>query len=191
MGERKLATYDDVVAAPSHVVAELIEGTLHTHPRPRLKHAAVTFALGEELGPPFRRGRGGPGGWIIVYEPELQFGGQILVPDLGGWRRERMDQYPAAAYVELAPDWVCEVLSPSTALKDRTLKLPIYANEGVRHVWLVNPTERSIEVFRLDGEGYRLATVVGGETNARVEPFDAVELELGALWLRGTTDPTP
>ncbi len=185
------ATYQDVLDAPEHLVAEVINGTLYTQPRPAGPHAHAASVLGMDIGSPFHRGRGGPGGWVIVHEPELHFGEQILVPDLGGWRRERMDQYPAAAYVELAPDWVCEVLSPSTALKDRTLKLPIYATEGVRHVWLVNPIERSIEVFRLDGEGYRLATVVGGETNARIEPFDAVELELSALWLQGATAPTP
>ena len=185
------ATYQDVLDAPEHLVAEVINGTLYTQPRPAGPHAHAASVLGMDIGSAFHRGRGGPGGWSIVDEPELHLGDQILVPDLGGWRRERMEQYPTAAYVELAPDWVCEVLSPSTALKDRTLKLPIYAHEGVRHVWLVNPIERSIEVFRLDGEGYRLATVVGGETNARIEPFDAVELELSALWLEAATAPTP
>jgi Uma2 family endonuclease len=95
-----------------------------------------------------------------------------------------MEQHPAAECVELAPDWACEVLSPSTALKDRMLKLPIYTHQGIRHVWLVNPLERSIEVFGLDGEGYRLSTVVGGETNDPIEPIDAVELEFSALWLQ-------
>lgn len=184
------ATDQDVLDAPEHHVAEVINGTLYTQPRPVGPHAYAASVLGMDIGGPFHRGRGGPGGWLIIHAPELHFGEQILVPDLAGWRRERMEQYPAAAYVELAPDWACEVLSPSTALKDRTLKLPIYAHEGVRHVWLVNPLERSIEVFRLDGEGYRLATVVGGQTNARIEPFDAVELELSALWLQDATDPT-
>ncbi len=185
------ATYQDVLDAPEHRVAEVINGTLYTQPRPAGPHAHAASVLGMDIGSPFHRGRGGPGGWIIVDEPELHFGEQILVPDLAGWRRERMEQYPEAAHVELAPDWVCEVLSPSTALKDRTLKLPIYADEGVHHVWLVNPIERSVEVFRLDGEGYRLATVAGGDTNARIEPFNAVELELSALWLPDSSDRSP
>ncbi|HJK96802.1 MAG TPA: Uma2 family endonuclease [Polyangiaceae bacterium LLY-WYZ-14_1] len=97
---------------------------------------------------------------------------------------------PDAAWVELAPGWGCEVLSRSTALRDRTLKLPIFAREGVRHVWLVSPEERTVEVLRLDGEGYRLVTVAGADQRARLEPFDAVEVELRALWIGAAAEPT-
>jgi len=182
MGERKLATYDDVVAAPSHVVAELIEGTLHTHPRPRLKHAAVTSALGEELGPPFRRGRGGPGGWIILFEPELHLGGDVLVPDLAGWRRSRMPELPDEPYATLAPDWVCEVLSKSTEAHDRSRKLPRYSREGVAHVWLVDPDVKTLEVFRLEGSNYLLVATHTADARVRAEPFEAIELALELLW---------
>lgn len=179
------ATYEDVLRAPEGHVAELLGGTLHTQPRPAGPHAHAASVLGMDVGSAFHRGRGGPGGWIVVDEAELHLGEDVLVPDLAGWRRERMPSMPDAAWIELAPDWACEVLSRSTALRDRTLKLPIFAREGVRHVWLVSPEERSVEVLRLDGEGYRLVTVAGADQRARLEPFHAVELELGALWIDG------
>jgi Uma2 family endonuclease len=140
--------------------------------------------LGVELGGPFDRGKGGPGGWVILDEPELHLrGGHVLVPDLAGWRRERMPRVPLeAAAFELAPDWVCEVLSPSTEAGDRADKMPIYAAERVAHAWLVDPVVRTLEVHRLDGETYRVVGVRRDAARARAEPFDAIELELGALW---------
>lgn len=182
MGERRIATYDDVLAAPDHVVAELVGGVLHTSPRPRLVHAGVASVLGEELGPPFRRGRGGPGGWLILDEPELHLGADILVPDLAGWRRERMPELPDQAFVSLAPDWACEVLSPSTAVFDRRDKLPVYAREAVTHVWLIDPAARLLEVLRLDGATYRIVAAFAGDESVRAEPFDAIEPALAALW---------
>jgi len=185
---RRNATYQDVLDAPEHLVAEVLAGDLYTHPRPAGPHAEATSVLGMDLGSAFHRGRGGPGGWIILYEPELHLGRDILVPDLAGWRRERLPAVTKAAYIELAPDWACEVLSPSTALVDRRIKLPIYAREQVAHVWLVDPTARSVEVFRLDGESYRLVVTRGEDEVVRLEPFDAIELELGALWPRPTSN---
>ena len=176
------ATYEDLCHAPPHQVAELISGVLYTHPRPAGPHAETASVLGMDLGAPFHRGRGGPGGWVILDEPELHLGGDVLVPDLAGWRRERMSQVPRGVAFTVAPDFACEVLSPSTALIDRRHKLPIYAREGVRHVWLVDPLLRSLEVFRLDGEGYRLLATYGESECTRIEPFDAIELELAALW---------
>lgn len=183
---RRNATYQDVLDAPEHLVAEVLAGDLYTHPRPAGPHTEAASVLGMDLGSAFHRGRGGPGGWIILYEPELHLGQDILVPDLGGWRRQRLPAVTNAAYIELAPDWACEVLSPSTALVDRRLKLPLYAREKVAHVWLVDPTARSVEVFRLDGETYRLVVTRGEDEVVRLEPFDAIELELGALWPRAT-----
>jgi Uma2 family endonuclease len=181
---RKLATYDDVLAAPANLVAELIHGVLHTHPRPRSSHARATSVLGSELGSPFDRGRGGPGGWLILDEPELHLGEDVLVPDLAGWRRERMPEMPDTAAFELAPDWICEALSPSTEAIDRTEKLPIYARAGVRHVWLVNPTIRTLEVLRAEAGAWLLVGTFHDDARVRAEPFDAIELELGALWSR-------
>ena len=178
------ATYEDLLQVPAHLVAEIIDGTLHTHPRPAAIHAVAASVLGGELSGPFHRGRGGPGGWVILDEPELHLSGDVVVPDLAGWRRERMPEVPDAAAFELAPNWVCEVLSPSTEAIDRAQKLRLYAREGVAHVWLVNPRGRTLEVLTLDGESYRIANVFSGDTPVRAEPFDAIELELGALWAR-------
>jgi Uma2 family endonuclease len=138
-----------------------------------------------DIGGPFHRGRGGPGGWWILDEPELHLGENVLVPDLAGWRRERMPEQPKTPYYELAPDWVCEVLSPSTGRVDRVLKVPLYARARVSHAWLVNPAEQTLEVLRLDGESYRLVATHGGDERVRAEPFAAVELELAALWTLG------
>lgn len=141
-------------------------------------------ALGGELDGPFDRGRGGPGGWLILDEPELHFGDDVLVPDIAGWRRDRMPEMPHASFFTLAPDWVCEALSPSTTKLDRIEKPPVYAHERVGHVWLVDPIVKTLEIYRLDGETYRLAQTHAEDAKVRAEPFDAIEIELGALWER-------
>jgi Uma2 family endonuclease len=177
------ATYADVLAAPAHLVAELIFGQLVTHPRPAVRHANVASNLGGELYGPFRKGTGGPGGWIILDEPEVHLHGDVLVPDLAGWRRERVPELPDGAAVEIVPDWVCEVLSPATAAVDRTDKMAIYAREQVRHVWLVDPVLCTLEVFRLlSSKTYEELAAWRGDATVRAEPFDAIELELSSLW---------
>jgi len=183
---RRRATYQDVLDAPPHQVAEVIEGVLYTNPRPSTPHANASSILGAELVPPFRRGKGGPGGWIILDEPELHLGAEpdILVPDLAGWRRETLPELPDAAYLTIAPDWLAEVLSPSTHRLDRAQKLPIYGREKVRHVWLIDPGAQLLEVLRLDGETYRIVASHAGDEKVRAEPFDAIELEVAALWAR-------
>lgn len=179
------ATYQDVLDAPENLVAELLGGVLYTHPRPAFPHATAASVLGMDLGSPFQRGRGGPGGWWIFDEPELHFGEDVVVPDLAGWRRERMPEAPRGAYQELAPDWVCEVLSPSTLRVDRVLKLPIYARAGVPFVWLVEPLAQTLEVFRASDAHYLLLCTYGGADLVRAEPFEAVELDLAAVWGQG------
>lgn len=181
---RRRATYEDLAAVPDTMVAEIILGVLHANPRPAMPHARAASRLGGALDGPFDRGKGGPGGWVILDEPEVHLrGGDVFVPDLAGWRRERMPRVPMeASAVELAPDWVCEVLSPSTVATDRTEKLPVYAAERVSHVWLVDPLARTLEVLRLDGATYRVVGAWQGDARVHAEPFDAVELELGALW---------
>ena len=181
---KRPATYADLEALPAHQVGEIIGGVLYASPRPALKHARAASTLGTDLGGPFDRGRGGPGGWLILDEPELHFADDVLVPDLAGWTRERMPEMPDAPFMTLAPDWLSEVLSPSTAGFDRAEKLPIYARERVTHVWLVDPLLQTVEVLRLDGASYRLVTTWRGDMSVRAEPFDAIELELGALWAR-------
>lgn len=181
---KKPATYADLVALPANMVGEIVDGELHASPRPAMLHATAASALGEELGPPFKRGRGGPGGWFIVDEPELHIVGQIMVPDLAGWRRERMPLAPDTAALELPPDWVCEVTSPSTGLLDRKKKLPHYLRAGVRHVWLVDPAVRMLEVLRSTESGWVVIETHGEDDKVRAEPFDAFELDLAILWAR-------
>jgi len=186
MGEpaKRRATYEDLLAVPEHLIAEIIQGTLVTTPRPASRHARASSSLGGELYAPFDRGDGGPGGWILLDESELHLHGDILVPDLAGWRRERMPELPDAAAFELAPDWVCEVLSPSTAPIDRAEKLPIYAREGVTNIWLVDPIARTLEAFRLDASRWSLLGTWRDDAKVRVEPFTELELELERLWSR-------
>ncbi len=187
---RRKATYQDVLDAPEHLVAEVLAGDLYTHPRPAGPHAEAASVLGMDVGSAFHRGRGGPGGWIILDEPELHLGQDIIVPDLGGWRREKMSAVPGALYITVAPDWACEVLSPGTALIDRRLKMRIFARERVRHVWLVDPLVRSVEVYRLEGDNYAALGTFGEDEVVRLEPFEAIELELRALW-PDTVTPLP
>ncbi len=179
---RKPATYADLEALPPNKVGELIAGELYASPRPASPHATAAFILAVELGGPFHRGRGGPGGWVLLGEPELHLGEDVLVPDLAGWRRERMPHIPRVPFFTLAPDWVCEVRSPSTATLDRKVKVPVYARAGVRHVWLLDPDARSLEVLRLEGGQYTLHAVHEDVAHVRAEPFEALELELAALW---------
>lgn len=182
---KKPATYADIEALPEGWVGELLEDELLASPRPAVGHAHCAFVLGAELGGPFSLGSGGPGGWWFLPEPELHLGRDVLVPDLAGWRRERMPQRPSARapFVPLAPDWVCEVLSPSTARVDRHRKLPVYFREGVTHAWLIDPLARTLEVFRRDEGGWARTATHAGDVPVRAEPFEAVELGLGTLWL--------
>ncbi|MEM9458520.1 MAG: Uma2 family endonuclease [Myxococcota bacterium] len=180
---QRTATYDDVLAAPPHMIAEVIDGELRLQPRPAKPHAAASSALGEELGPPFKRGRGGPGGWILLNKPELHLDADILVPDIAGWRRERMPAILAdEPFFTLAPDWVAEILSPSTGQHDRTDKLQIYHREGIAWVWLVDPLQRTLEVRHRSNSAWTLRGTWRDEQRPRAEPFDAIELELGILW---------
>ncbi len=181
---RKRATYQDVLDAPRHVVAELIHGVLHTHPRPATPHAMATSAVGIEIGSAFQFGRGGPGGWVILFEPELHFDQDIVVPDLAGWRRETLPEMPEAPFLTVAPDWICEALSPSTHAVDRSEKMDIYAREGVRHLWLIDAAVRTLEVYRLDSNAWLRLATHHGDAKIRAEPFDAVELNLANLWRR-------
>jgi len=176
------ATYDDILQAPEHMVAEIVDGELYLSPRPASPHAFAHSALGGELYAPFQKGRGGPGGWWLLTEPELHFGEDVLVPDLAGWRRERMPAVPDAPYFTLAPDWVCEVLSPSTKRFDRFKKWPVYARERVAYAWFVEPLAKTVEIFTLQGTELTLVTMHQGQERIRAVPFDAIEIDLTDLW---------
>ena len=177
------ATYQDVLDAPPHMVAEIIDGTLYTHPRPTPPHALASSGLGGRINPPFHFGDGGPGGWWILFEPELHLGDDIVVPDRAGWRRERLPEYPDVAYFTLAPDWVCEVLSPSTRKLDLGSKNAIYARAGVSHLWLVDPEARSLEAYALRDKQWVLIDTLFDDASVSLPPFDAISFDLGDLWV--------
>ena len=184
------ATYADLEAVPANQVAELIKGSLHVMPRPAPRHANASSTLGFKIGGPFHLGDRGPGGWWSLDQPELRFpdstqSGEFdtLVPDLAGWRRERMPVLPTTAYFPLAPDWVCEVISTSSEAHGREVKMPLYAREGVPHAWLLDPIKRLLEVYTLDANKRWSDPVVYRDIEVvRAVPFDAIELDLSALW---------
>jgi Uma2 family endonuclease len=178
----KPATYADVLAAPAHRVAQVLGGTLYTHPRPSPRHSAAASALGGELSTTFQRGNGGPGGWIILDEPELHLGFDIVVPDIAGWRRENLSTLPDTPYLETPPDWVCEILSPSTERLDRGIKRRIYAEAGVKHLWLIDPRSQVLEAFALTGGQWLLVGTAQGGDDVSIAPFDAISFSLAALW---------
>jgi Uma2 family endonuclease len=171
-----------LLRVPDHLIAEIVAGDLYATPRPTPHHAYASTALGGTLYGPFDRGLGGPGGWWILFEPELHLGHDILVPDCAGWRRERLAALPDEAFFSVAPDWVCEVLSPSTAALDRVGKLNVYARAGVPFTWLIDPVAQTLEVLRLEAGRWVIVCTFAGTESVRVPPFDAIEWDLGALW---------
>lgn len=176
------ATYDDLLRVPRRLVAEIVNGRLVTHPRPAPRHLRASSSLGGALDGPYDKGRGGPGGWWILDEPELHLGPHVVVPDIAGWRRERMSSLPETAWFDLAPDWICEVLSPGTASGDRAEKLPIYAEHGVSHAWLIDPLLRTLEVFENRGGKWLLLATLKDVGPVSLPPFDAISFDLSLLW---------
>ena len=182
---KRRATYEDLMEVPDTKVAEIIDGELIVSPRPASPHAHAATLLGADVVASFHRSLGdpdGPGGWWIVLEPELHFGEDIVVPDWAAWRRERMPTFPNVPFFTLAPDWVCEVISPSTGRVDRSRKMNIYSREGVGHLWFVDPLLQTVEVYRREAGRWVVVITHAGDETARIEPFDAVELRLARWW---------
>ena len=177
------ATYEDLLKVPDGVVAEIVEGELYTSPRPGSRHAQAALDLASQVHRAFHKGDGGPGGWWIVFEPELHLGGDVLVPDIAGWRRERIPEVPDVVAWTIEPDWVCEVISRSTGRLDRMLKMPAYARYGIPYAWIVDPYLHTIEVFQLVDGRWKTLNVYDGDQQVRIEPFDAIEIPLATLWL--------
>jgi Uma2 family endonuclease len=178
----RAATYKDLCAVPDHMVAELIGGDLWVSPRPVVRHSHTAGLLAAELIPPFGQGRGGPGGWLILPECEIHFDGDVLVPDLAGWRRGNLKEMASEAFMSQAPDWACEITSPSTRKLDRVLKFGIYAREGVGHLWLVEPKKKKLEVFKLAAGVYVPILDLSDDRTAAAEPFEAVPFPLQRIW---------
>ena len=176
------------LSAPATQVAEILDGELSLQPRPGRRHTRAASRLGMTLGGPFDLGTGGPGGWVILDEPELWLGPRpdIVVPDLGGWRRERMpdalEDESGETHYAVAPDWVCEVVSTRTEAIDRGSKRRIYRREGVGHLWLLLPESRTLEVYRLEGGAWRELETYEGAATVRAPPFEAAEMDLSVLW---------
>lgn len=184
--------YAELCALPEHLTGEILNGVLHTQPRPAGPHALAASALGAGLFN-LRQGSGGGGGWWVIDEPEVHFirDTEVCVPDIGGWRRERMVAMPRGHRFEIVPDWVCEVLSPGTARKDRVLKMPIYARHGVAYLWPLDPLERTLEAYDLLKGQWRVIGLFQGDDVVQVTPFEALELSLSNLWADIEETPAP
>ena len=178
----RTATYADLEALPPNLVGEIVFGTLYAHPRPTPRHSNAANILGYEVTGPFGRGRGGPGGWIFLVEPELHFGSDVVVPDIAGWKIERLTPFPQTAYIETPPDWLAEILSPSTQALDRTHKLTVYASVGISHCWYVDPIAKTLEVFELAGQKWLLAATFKDADPVTAPPFEAHTFSLDVLW---------
>jgi Uma2 family endonuclease len=181
---QEISLYEELLALPESLTGEIIGGELYTQPRPSARHALAETSLGASLLPPFQRGKDGPGGWWIISEPEIHFVRDVVVavPDLAGWRRERMPGLPEDHRFEIVPDWACEILSPSTAKKDRAKKLPLFAEFKVPHVWLVDPLARTLEAYSLSDKGWLLVATLTDDDPVSLPPFDAITFSLGDLW---------
>jgi Uma2 family endonuclease len=178
------SAYGQLMALPENVIGEILNGQLHTQPRPSGLHGTAEGVLSAELLMPFQLGRNGPGGWWIIAEPEVHFirDIEVAVPDLAGWRREMMPTIPTGHRFEVVPDWVCEILSPSTAKKDRIVKLPLYARYGVAYVWLIDPIQRTLEAYQLQANLWVLIAALQDDAMVCIPPFDATEFPLQGLW---------
>jgi len=178
----KEATYYDLFDLPDHLVGEILNGQLETHPRPAPKHALAASSLGDELLSPFQKGRGGPGGWWIIDEPECHVEAEIFVPDLAGWRRESMPQLPETAWFDTTPDWVCEIISPASIRRDRVTKMAIYARLGIGHYWLIDPIAQTLEAYQLNNGHWILLNSYADDDDVAIAPFAEYCFSLAYLW---------
>ena len=189
MGEAALryAVYEDLFDLPENIVGEILNGVLETHPRPAPRHAYASSSLGALIISPFDHGQRGAGGWVILDEPELHLDCNIMVPNIAGWRRERMPELPETAWFECVPDWVCEVISPSTGRIDRAVKMPLYAHYGVQYLWIVDPDQQTLEAYQLQsdkksGNNWMLLETLKDNQSVSLPPFTETSFDLSVLW---------
>jgi Uma2 family endonuclease len=178
------ATYQDLMDAPAGLVGELIHGSLYLFPRPKGRHIAAASRLGSIIGPPFDFGDHGPGGWRILIEPEVHFvlDREVAVPDLAGWRRNRMPELPDDHRFRIVPDWICEVLSPSSEQHDRVTKRALYGQFGVAWYWLLDPKAQTLEALALANGDWHLVGRFQGDDLVQAEPFAACPFPLKKLF---------
>ena len=179
----KPATYADIEALPENMVSEILFGSLVAHPRPSNPHIMAASTLGYLLGPPFHLGSGGgPGGWIIIDEPELHLGPHVVVPDMAGWKRERFTEREDRPWFEVVPDWICKVQSPSTRANDLRSRRHMYAAYGVDYLWHIDPVAKLLEVFVQQDKNCLLPNTFIDQETVSAPPFDAISFPLGQLW---------
>ncbi len=176
------ATYEDLVRLPENMIGELIDGEIYASPRPSGPHARFTSVLEVLISSRYDVGIKGPGGWWILFEPELHLGPDTVVPDVAGWRRERMPTIPQGHIFTIAPDWVCETLSTSNAVYDRRKKLPIYARHDVPYAWIADPIRRTVEVFQLVNGRWTHLGIYDESDVFAAEPFPLAEIDLPLIW---------
>jgi Uma2 family endonuclease len=186
---KKKATYEDLCGIPENTIGEIVDGELIVTPRPSRKHARSAFVLGNKIGSPYDLGEGGPGGWIFLIDPEIGLGEQIVVPDMAGWKRERFPFEEDHKWISAVPDWVCEILSPSTFRTDKVKKMPIYAHHGVGHIWLIEPVAMTMDAFALESGRWVLLASFAENDKVRAEPFQEIEISLEDLWLGSLQPP--
>ncbi len=181
---RKPSLYEQLMALPEGLTGEIINGQLRTQPRPAWPHILAGSRLGADIEGAYGRGRGGPGGWWIIDEPEVHFvlDTEVTVPDIAGWRQERMPSPPEGHKIQVVPDWICEIFSPSTKSTDREEKMPLYANYGVRFAWFVDPKTRTLEAYELKDAKWTVINVFRDDDMVSVAPFDAIVIRLSDLW---------
>ena len=182
------ATYEDLYDIADNMIGEIIDGELIAAPRPSRRHSSTIAKITSTVLPPYEYGRGGPGGWIILVEPEIEFGENILVPDLAGWKEERFIWEEEQNPISVIPDWACEVLSPNTARLDRVKKMARYAEHGVSFLWLIDPILMTLEAYRLESGRWTLLGSYAENDKVRVEPFQEIVIGLGDLWLKTVKD---
>lgn len=181
---KKRASYQDLFNLPENMTGQIIDGELIVTPRPSRKHVFAATTLGSKVTTTYHFGEGGgPGGWIILIDPEIALGEDILVPDLAGWKEERFPEAEDHNWISVVPDWICEILSPHTAKTDKTEKMPIYARHGVSRLWLIDPLARTLDVYGLETDRWMVMGLYAEEDTVRAEPFQEVAISLAGLWL--------
>jgi Uma2 family endonuclease len=179
----KSSLYDQLLELPEILIGEIIDGQLHTHPRPGGKHILISSNVGSELHGPFQKGKNGPGGWWILQEPEvhLSLDNEVAVPDLAGWRKERLPEIPESHKFTVIPYWICEIFSPATETFDRQVKMPLYARYAIRFLWLIHPINKTLEAFHLVDTEYSLQGVYKSGDKLSIMPFQDIELKVSDL----------